>query len=146
MADQPARRPWHLWAVGVFVLLFAGAGAYDQVMSLSQRSHYFDQQGYGAAERDYFSDYPSAPALLWIIAVWGTVAAAALLLAQSRWAAITASVSLLSQACLLVITFTVMDRWAVFGAALSIVDLAILLLTAGFAAYCWSMWSRGLLR
>lgn len=147
MSDrQPMRRPWHLWVIGVSALLLACAGAVDQIMSLTQNEQYFRQQGYGAAERDYFSDYPPVPAALWIVAVWCTLVAAVLLLLQQRWATRVALVSLISQACLVLTTFAVLDRWSVFGATLSLTDIAILALTAGFTAYCWSMSARGVLR
>ncbi|MDY6999543.1 MAG: hypothetical protein SW019_23360 [Actinomycetota bacterium] len=146
MADRDTgRRPWHLWAVGTAALLLAGSGAYDQIMTLTLDEHYFRQQGYGSAQRDYFSDYPAIPAVLWIVAVWSTLAAAVLLLLRRRRARDAAVVGLISQTCLALTTFAVMDRWSVFGASFALVDIVILALTAGFTAYCWSMSARGVL-
>jgi hypothetical protein len=66
---------WHLWSVGLFIVLLKGASAYDYVMTLGQDADYFRSQNHNDAQIAYFKHYPILPAIFWTIGVWGALAA-----------------------------------------------------------------------
>jgi hypothetical protein len=84
---QPAATPWHLWVVGVLSLLWNCYGGYDYVMTETGNLAYFEMNGFGQAELDFYSALPAWAVALWAIGVWSSVAGAILLLLRSRHAA-----------------------------------------------------------
>lgn len=115
-------------------------------MMLRRDANYFRSPNYGATKIACFTDNPLLPAVLWTIAVWGTLAVSILLLLRIRWAAPAVVIALMSQRCLDLVTFGSMDRWRVLGPWQSLFDGGIRLLTAGLILYCLMMSTRGVLR
>lgn len=137
--------PWHLWVVGVVLLLLYAIGAYDYVLTQAQDTAYFESQGYGPQQVDYFTDYPVVPLVFWTVNIVAGVAAAVLLLLRSRWSLAAVATAAVAQLCLQAITFGFMDRWSVLGPRLSLQDLGVLLLTFLMWAYCHRMRRRNVL-
>lgn len=84
---QPARAPWHLWAVGLVSLLWNAYGAYDYIMSETGNADYFRANGLGQTEIAWVANLPAWSVACWAIGVWGSVLGSILLLARSRFAA-----------------------------------------------------------
>lgn len=145
-SERAPRAPWHLWVVGVFFVVLHVGGVYDQIMLLSQNAGYFQQQGFGDAQIAYFTNYPLLRALIWIVAIWGGLAASILLLLRTRFTYPVALTALVAQVILIIVTFGFLNRWQMFGPRFSLFDFTILFLTAGLVLYCRTMFLRGVLR
>lgn len=144
---RPALRttPRHLWLVcSVFVFLY-GIGAYDYIQVQLGSADYYQAQGYGPAQVEYFTDYPWLPLIFWTANITAGIAAVALLALRRRWAVTAAAVAALSALCLQIITFGFMDRWSILGPRLSLPDIGIMLLTFGLWLYTHRMKHRGVL-
>lgn len=138
--------PWHLWVAGALFLFLYAIGAYDYVQSQTQNASYFESQGYGPAQIEYFTDYPVVPLVFWTLNIVAGLAAALALLLRSRWSVVAASISAISILCLDVITFGFMDRWSILGPRLSAFDIGILVLTFALWFYSHRMRRNGVLR
>jgi hypothetical protein len=80
------KTPWHLWAVGVFGILWNGFGAYDYFMSMTQGEAYFRELGMTDADVAYYDAMPAWMIAVWAIGVWGGVLGAVLLLMRNKLA------------------------------------------------------------
>lgn len=141
-----SKAPWHLWVIaGIFLFIYAN-GVYDYFMMLGLNEDYYTAKNYGKAVKNYFSNYPVIPLILYTINIFMGVLAPCLLLFRSRWTVTIAGLSAFSILGLEFITFTWMNRWNILGAAVSLFDIVILLLT--FAMYLYSKYllRRGVLR
>lgn len=141
-----SRAPWHLWVIaGIFLFIYAN-GVYDYFMMLGLNEDYYRAKNYGEAVKNYFSNYPVIPLILYTINIFMGVLAPCLLLLRSRWAVLLAGLSAFTILGLEFITFTWMNRWDILGAAVSLFDIFILLLT--FAMYLYSKYllRRGVLK
>ena len=56
-----ARRPWHLWLVGILGLLWNLVGAYDYLMTQTQNVSYMSQ--FTPEQLEYFYGFPT-----WVVA------------------------------------------------------------------------------
>lgn len=86
-----SKTPWHLWAVGVFSLLFTAYGALDYVMSqLRNRAYIEAAVGPMGIDVDtaleYFATFPWWADAIWAIGVWSGVTGSLLLLMRNRYA------------------------------------------------------------
>lgn len=141
-----SKAPWHLWIIaGMFLFIYAN-GVYDYFMMLGLNKDYYRAKNYGEAVKNYFSNYPVIPLILYTINIFMGVLAPCLLLLRSRWAVLLAGLSAFTILGLEFITFTWMNRWDILGAAVSLFDIFILLLT--FAMYLYSKYllRRGVLK
>jgi hypothetical protein len=129
---------------GIFGLLSL-VGAYDNIMTLTHNTAYFEYLGYGARQIAYFTNYPIPLMLLFILGVWGTVIGSVLLFCRSRWAVQSFGIAFFSQLILDIITFTFRQRWEVLGPKLCIQDIIILLLTLGMLLYARSLYKNKLI-
>lgn len=140
------RRPWHLWAVGLFFLALYAGGARDYALIWAMDSAYFAELGFGAAQAAYFTDYPALPRLLWTVNILAGPLAPVFVLLCSRWALPLAFASAAGQVLLLGWTFALMGRWAALGPGIAAFDIAVGLATVMLWRYCAAMRSRGVLR
>lgn len=132
--------------IGAFFFILYAIGAYDYVQTQTLSTGYFEAQGYGPAQIEYFTDYPFVPLVFWTVNIVAGLAAAVLLLLRSRWSVGVASISAISLPGLQIITFGLMDRWNILGPRLSIFDICILLLTLALWFYCHRMRRKNRLR
>lgn len=140
--------PWHLWAVGVLSLLWNAFGAYDFVMSLTQREAYWRASGMTDAMVAYYNAMPSWMYVPWILGVWGAVAGSILLLMRSRWAVHAFALSLLG-AVISLLYGAVIDKAPPPPpemAAMAYMPYVIVLIAAFLAWYAWTMSKKGVLR
>ena len=78
------KTPWHLWVIGVLMLLWDGMGAMDYVMTVSRNPDYLAQF---TPERLAFLDaFPTWAKASWALAVWLYVLGSLLILLRSRHA------------------------------------------------------------
>ena len=82
--ESQAKAPWHLWAVGLFALLWNGMGGFDYVMTQSNNANYLSQ--FTDAERAFFTGIPTWAIFFWALSIWSAVLASILLLLRSRYA------------------------------------------------------------
>ncbi len=84
-AKQTAQ--WHLWLIGVTMLLLSLVGLADFVLANLHSQSYFNYMHYGSTQIAYFTTYPLALKMLWGVGVVMSVIALAMLLLQSRYTA-----------------------------------------------------------
>ena len=82
-----ARRPWHLWLVGVLSVLWNSIACLDFTMVQTRNASYLKGVGFSAEQMEFFYSYPSWAVAIWGIAVWSAILGGALLLAMQSLAA-----------------------------------------------------------
>ncbi len=82
-----ARRPWHLWLVGVLSVLWNSIACLDFTMVQTRNVAYLEGAGFSAEQMDFFYSYPIWAVAIWGIAVWSAILGGALLLAKRSLAA-----------------------------------------------------------
>jgi len=75
--------PWHVWIVGVLLLLWNSVGGFSYTMT---RLGKLADLGMGEAEIAYFASHPAWANTFWALGVWGAIAASVLILLRSRFA------------------------------------------------------------
>lgn len=142
-----AATPWHLWAVGVISLLWNGFGAWDFVMSLTQRETYWRASGMTDAMIAYYNAMPTWMYVPWVLGVWGAVAGSILLLLRSRFAVHAFVLSLLG-AVVSLLYGAVIDKAPAPPpemAMMAYMPYVITVIAAFLAWYAWTMSRKGVL-
>lgn len=81
--DAGLKTPWHVWAVGIFTLLWNAIGGFSFTMThLGQ----LESLGMGQEEIAFFASYPLIANVFWGLGVWGAITASLLILLRSRFA------------------------------------------------------------
>ena len=111
----PARRPVHLWVVGIASLLWNAFGAFDYLATELKLDFYVSQ--FTEAQRDYFYSFPSWLVAAWALGVWGAHAGSIGLLLARGWAVWAFAVSLLGLAVSTVYNFGMSDGADIMGSA-----------------------------
>ncbi|HYD26027.1 MAG TPA: hypothetical protein VEB68_14670 [Croceibacterium sp.] len=143
---QPARTPWHLWAVGIVSLPWNAYGGYDYVMSETGNQAYFQANGMGAEEIAWVAALPTWSVACWAIGVWGSVLGSLLLLLRSRFAAPVFLVSLVGAVISFAYQFTA-DAPAAMHAGLAVIaPIVILVAIVAQWYYARRMAAAGVLR
>ena len=125
-----ARRPWHLWLVGILGLLWNLVGAYDYLMTQTQNLSYMSQ---------------FTPVAFWALAVWGGVVGTLLLLLRKRLAVGVLLVSFLSMIVTSVYNFILSDGLEVMGSGAVAFSGLIFVIALGLWLYARAMAQRGVL-
>lgn len=97
-ADRGSRTPVHLWIVGFLGLLWNGFGAFDYLMTRTQRAAWIDRMMPGvdgARYMAYIDGFPVWVSVAWGLGVWGGLLGAILLLMRKAIAAPVLLVSFL---------------------------------------------------
>jgi hypothetical protein len=141
------RTPWHLWVVGVVSLLWNGFGAYDFIMTTTQRETYLRASGFDQAMIDYFLAMPMWMYGPWILGVWGALAGSVLLLLRNRLAVWAFGLSLIG-ALVSLVYGQVIDPPPLSAemAMMKYMPYVIALIAAFLAWYAWTMNKKGVLR
>ena len=92
--SEAIKTPWHLWMVGILMLVWTAGGAFDYVMTQTRNASYLSQ--FTPQQLTYFYGFPSWVIAGWAIGVWGGVVGSLLLLFRSRWAVLAFWLSLLA--------------------------------------------------
>lgn len=143
---QPAKAPWHLWAVGIVSLLWNAYGGYDYVMSESGNLAYYQMNGMGETEIAWVKALPSWSVACWAIGVWGSVLGSILLLLRSRFAAPVFLVSLIGALISFAYQFTADAPASMHGGMENVIPVVILIAIVAQWYYARRMAAAGVLR
>jgi hypothetical protein len=143
--DGSAKRPLHLWIVGVLATLWNAGGAYDYLMTQTRNEAYL--AGFTDPQRIYFESFPIWMEATWAFGVWGGLAGALLLLARSRHAVTAFAVSLAGLAVSTVYQYVLSTppEDMVSGAMIGM-NIAIWAIAIGLLWYAMRLRRNGMLR
>ena len=106
---QEQRAPWHLWVIGVVVLLWDLMGAFDYFATQTRNESYMSQ--FTPEQLEFFYGFPTWVVATWAIAVWGGLLGAVFLLLRRKWAEPVLLVSLLAMVITSFHNFVLADGW-----------------------------------
>jgi hypothetical protein len=138
--------PWHLWLVGLLMLVWNALSCYSHVMTLSQNDAFFRAGGITPDIAAYFAALPAWYVAAWTIGVWGGVLAAVALLMRKSWAVWWVAASQLAMVINSVATLLNPNAREVLGRVGSIGAIAVIILGAFLVLYSMAMKRRGILR
>ncbi len=141
-----AKAPWHLWAVGIFGLLWNGYGCYDYFMTTTGGEEYLRSLGLGEEFVQYYAAMPAWMTSVWATGVWGAMLGSVLLLVRSKWAFLVFAVSFAAYALSVVYTYLLSDGGEIAPEGAAIMHGVVALGCIFFVWYAWTMKQRGLLR
>ncbi len=101
------KAPWHLWVVGIALLLWNSMGAVDYTLTKFQFEPYL--KPFTPEQRAYFLGFPAWVVATWAIAVWGSVLGTLLLLLRRRAAVAVYAVAFVAALATMVQNHTVTD-------------------------------------
>ena len=137
--------PWHLWLVGVLMLVWNALSCYSYVMTLTQNVAYFRAGGITPQMAAYFAALPAWYVVAWTIAVWGGLVAAVGLLMRKSWTGWWCAASQLAMVINSVATL-LNPAARVLGRVGSISAIVLIILGAFLVLYSMAMKRRGILR
>ena len=138
--------PWHLWCVGLLMLVWNAMSCYSHVMTLTQNAAYFRAMGMTPEIVAYFAAVPAWYVVAWTIGVWGGALASVGLLMRKSWAVWWIVASQLAMAVNSVATLLNSEAHEVLGKVGSIMAIAVITLGAFVVLYSMAMKRRGVLR
>ncbi len=142
--SAPAHRtPWHLWVVGILVLLWDLVGAFDYLMTQTENESYMSQ--FTPEQLEYFYGFPTWVVAFWALAVWGGLLGTILLLLRKRLAAPVLLVSFVSMVVTSVYNFVLSDGMEVMGTTGAAFTAVIFVVALGVWLYARMMAARGVL-
>jgi hypothetical protein len=145
-ATSAAPAAWHLWFVGVLVLVWNASSCYSHVMTLSQDAGYFRAAGVTPEIAAYFAAVPAWYVTAWTIAVWGGLLAAVGLLMRKSWAVWWLAASQLAMVMNSAATLLNPEAREVLGRVGSIGAIALIVLGVFLVLYSMLLKRRGVLR
>ncbi len=138
--------PWHLWAVGIFGLLWNSYGCYDYTMTNTGGEDYLRSLGMDEAALAYYAAMPAWMTGVWAIGVWGGLLGSILLLLRSQWAFLVFVASFAAFVLSLIYTYVLSEGASVMPEIAPIMNGVIMLGCIFFVWYAWTMKKRGVLR
>jgi len=78
------KAPWHIWVVGIIMLLWNSIGCIDFTMTQFNPETWLDK--YTQTQRAYFLSFPIWANIAWACGVWGGFLGALMLLFRSSYA------------------------------------------------------------
>ncbi|MBA3678344.1 MAG: hypothetical protein H0W74_13245 [Sphingosinicella sp.] len=90
--EASAKRPAHLWIVGILAALWNAFGCVDYTMTQTRNEAWL--ANFTPDMVDYVNAFPAWAEAAWALGVWGGLAGSLLLLARSRYAVTAFAVSL----------------------------------------------------
>jgi hypothetical protein len=142
-APAASRTPWHLWVVGILVLLWDVVGAYDYLMTQTQNESYMSQ--FTPEQLEYFYGFPTWVVAFWALAIWGGLLGTILLLLRKRLAAPVLLGSFASMVVTSIYNFVLSDGLEVMGGTGAAFTAVIFLVAFGIWFYARSMAKKGVL-
>jgi hypothetical protein len=139
------RAPWHLWLIGLLMVVWNAASCYSHVMTLTQNAAYFRATGITPEMAAYLAAVPGWYVAAWTIAVWGGLVAAVGLLMRESWTVWWFAASQLAMIINSVWTLLNPDA-KVLGRVGSISAIVLVVLGALLVLYSMAMKRRGILR
>jgi hypothetical protein len=138
--------PWHLWLVGLLMLIWNAMACVSHVMTLTQNAAYFRSTGVTPQIAAYFAASPAWYVVAWTIGVWGGVVAAVGLLMRKSWTVWWVTASQLAMVINSVATLLNPDAYEVLGNVGWIGAIVRIALGAFLVLYSMAMKRRGVLR
>jgi hypothetical protein len=146
MTGSKRKVPWHVWAVGVFALLFNAIGVFDFVMNQVHGAAYLASAGMTPEQVAHYQAMPAWMLVVWAVGVFGAFAASALLLMRRALATPVFVVSLAAFGISLFYSYVLKDAGALMGRQMAITSAVIALLLVLFALYARAMAARDVFR
>jgi hypothetical protein len=137
------RTPWHLWVVGILVLLWDVVGAYDYLMTQTENESYMSR--FTPEQLEYFYGFPTWVVAFWALAVWGGLVGAILLLLRKRLAAPVLLVSFVSMVVTSIYNFVLSEGVEVMGTTGAVFSAVIFVVALGVWLYARTMATKGVL-
>jgi hypothetical protein len=138
--------PWHLWLVGLLMLVWNAMSCYSHVMTLTRNAAYFRATGVTPQIAAYFAALPAWYVLAWTIGVWGGLVAAVGLLMRKSWTVWWFAASQLAMGVNSVATLLNPNARDVLGRVGTVGAIATIILGAFVVLYSMAMKRRGVLR
>lgn len=139
------RAPWHLWLVGLLMVVWNALSCYSHVMTLTQNAAYFRAGGITPEMAAYLAAVPAWYVVAWTIAVWGGLIASVGLLKRKSWTVWWFAASQL--AMIINSVWTLLNPAAkVLGRVGSISAIVLIILGAFLVLYSMRLKQRGVLR
>ena len=140
------KTPWHLWAVGIFGILWTSMGAMDFVLTQGGSEAYLSQ--FSPEERTFFTGIPGWAVVFWGLSIGTGILGSLVLLFRSRLAVPIYWVSLASFIIVSIQNYLIAspNMLSVVGTFASIFSLVIFLVVVGLLYYAMRMQARGVLR
>lgn len=140
------KTPWHIWAVGIFALLFNAGGAFDNFMTLTRNDAYMSN--FSEEQLTYFYGFPIWALVTWTIAVWTGVLGAILLLMRRKAASLSFALSLATMIATSIWQFGLSETSAVdlMGPEAMVFSIVIFVVAALLFVYARHWVRRGVLR
>ena len=146
MTDIATKVPWHLYAIGVFAVLFNAIGVFDFTMTMVQGTAYLASAGMSAEQVAYYDLMPFWILIIWAVGVFGAFIASILLLLRKKLALQIFLVSIAAYVVNLFHTYVMTAGGTIMGRQNAIASMVIFSLLAGFCTYAWRMSNRAVLR
>ena len=144
MTATTPKAPWHLWVIGILVLLWDLMGAFDYLMTQTQNEAYMGQ--FTPEQLEYFYGFPTWVVAFWALAVWGGVLGAILLLLRKKLAVQVLLVSFLSMVITSFHNFFLSNGLEVMGGAVPLIfTIVIFFVALGVWLYARAMAEKGVL-
>ncbi|MEN9631434.1 MAG: hypothetical protein RJA10_4662 [Pseudomonadota bacterium] len=143
MTDADRKAPWHVWAVGVFALLFNAIGVFDYVMNQVQGPAYLASTGMTPDQVAHYQAMPGWMLVVWAVGVFGAFGASVLLLMRRALAGPVFWVSLAAFLVSLFYSYVLKNAGALMGSQMAVVSVVIAVLLVLFALYARAMAARG---
>lgn len=138
--------PWHLWLVGLLMLVWNAMSCYSHVMTLTQNAAYFRATRVTPEIAAYFAAVPAWYVVAWTIGVWGGLVAAVGLLMRKSWTVWWFAASQLAMAVNSVATLLNPVARDVLGSVGSVGAIAVIIIGVFVVLYSMMMKRRGVLR
>jgi len=138
------RTPWHIWVVGIVLLLWNGMGAFDYIMTQTANEAYMAQ--FSEEQLAYFYGFPVWTVVLWAVAVWGAVLGSILLLMRRALAHLVFIISLVAFVLNAVYSFGLSNGLEIMGTGGAIFSAIILLVEVFAVLYANRMKAGGVLQ
>jgi hypothetical protein len=136
--------PKHLWAVGIFALLWSAMGAMDYFMTQTRNEEYMSS--FTPEQLAFFYGMPAWADATWAIAVWGGVLGALLLLFRQRYAVWVFLASLTGMVVTAIQNYALSNGMEIMGDAFVLgFNALIFLLSLTFFLYARAMLQRKVL-
>ncbi len=138
-----SRRPWHLWVVGIFALLWSLLGVTDYLMTQTRNEQYMSQ--FTPEQLEYFYNVPAWMVSAWAIGVWGGFLGAILLLLRKRLAEWVFLASLVAFLVTVLYSYGLSNGAEIMGDLSVVFTAVIFFLSLGLYLYASAMRKRQVL-
>lgn len=135
------KRPWHLWVVGSFAVVWTGLAALEYILMQGQHAPAFHDLH--ATQREFFVSQSPVMVFFWAFAVWSSFVGGVLLFLRSGWALPAFILGLASMIAVFGHAFLLADAGEVLGRAGVVMASLLLSVSALLLLYTAAMLKAG---